>query len=194
MLPWASAAAGCIFPDLDVISNVLVNGLWLHLYYLPHSLLPYLPLLFLGLLFVRSSRMRLVGWTLVTFVLGVLSHLALDAVSHGTVLFYPLWNGLVGWTFPRVGGHVLQSYFQSSNFWLEPGVLLVAAAWWLRRCLHAWRQLRFRPLEWRMERYLTALPRHEGSREIAPVRSVLPAHAGGESGLLVQLDRSRYPG
>jgi hypothetical protein len=193
-LPWVGAAAGCVFPDLDVISNVLLNGRLLHLYYLPHSVLPYLPLLFLGWLLVRSRRARPAGWTVVAFSLGVLSHLALDVVSHGTVLFYPLWNGLVGWTFPWTGGHVLQAYFQSPNFWLEPGVLLAAALWWLRRCSYTWRRLRSSPLRRVTPRRLSTLPRHEGSREIMSVDATAQAHIPGTRVRFERLDRSRYPG
>jgi hypothetical protein len=78
--------------------------------------------------------------------MGVLSHLSLDAISHGTVLLYPLWNGLVGWTFPHIGKHVLRAYFHSPNFWLEPMICVAALAWWLAR------GTRVRTVAWRKER------------------------------------------
>jgi hypothetical protein len=133
LLPWAAATVGCVFPDLDIIANVVFNGLWFHLYLMPHSVLPYLPLLLVAILLARWHRARLVGWTLLAFCYGVLSHLLLDAASHGTVLLCPLWNGPVGWTFPPTHHVLLQSYVRSPNFWLEPGVMLAAAMWWLRR-------------------------------------------------------------
>lgn len=132
-LPWVAAAAGCVFPDLDIIANVVLNGLWFHLFHLPHSLLPYLPLVLVGAALARWDVARPAGWTLLAFCYGALSHLLLDAASHGTVLLYPLWNGLVGWTFPPAHDNLLRSYVQSPNFWLEPLVILAALIWWLRK-------------------------------------------------------------
>jgi hypothetical protein len=130
----------------------------------------------------------------IAFSLGVLSHLALDVVSHGTVLFYPLWNGLVGWTFARTSGHVLQSYIQSPNFRLEPGVLLAAAVWWLRRCSHTWRKSRSSPVRRVTPRRLSMLPRHEGSREIVSADTEIKPYIPADGIHLDRLDRSRYLG
>ena len=165
-LPWAAALAGCVFPDFDVIANTLFNGVLHHLYHLPHSIFPYLAVLIFGILLIRWHRARLVGWTVLAFALGTLSHLLLDVVSHGTVLFYPLWNGLVGWTFARLDERVLVSYLHSPNFWLEPFVILIAASWWIRRYAWIWRKIcLIRKGKVEMV-YLSALPRHEGSRVI----------------------------
>ena len=194
LLPWVGAATGCVFPDLDIISNVLLHGLWLHLYYLSHSMLPYLPLLLLGLMLLRFSCTRAAGLTVMAFLAGVMSHLLLDAVSHGTVLFYPLWNGMVGWTFPRTGSHVLRSYLQSPNFWLEPGVLLAAAIGWLRRRRRTLGSPRPILLRRAVPRYLSVLPRHEGSREISRVRGVPLVCADRDKAGFLLLDRSRYTG
>jgi hypothetical protein len=171
-LPWAAALTGCIFPDCGIIANALFNKAFHHLYYLPHSLFPYLPVLLIGWLLVRRERTRLLGLTARAFWMGVLSHLLLDAVSHGTVLFYPLWNGVVGWSFPHTHGHILRSYFHSPNFWLEPVALFAAVLWWLRRYASAWWKIWFAGKGEVTLGYLSALPRHEGSR-------------------LIQLDRSR---
>jgi hypothetical protein len=168
-LPWAAALAGSVFPDLDVIANILLTGNCHHLYFLPHSILPYLPLLALGWLLDRRRRTRLAGRVVLTFGIGVMVHLLLDTVSHGTLLFYPLSWEVVGWTFPRAGATMLASYLHSPNFWLEPGVL-VAAAWWWVCTVRVWRRMRLktrrRPLA-----YLVALPRHEGSRLLRLDRS-----------------------
>jgi hypothetical protein len=166
MLPWAAAFAGCVFPDFDVILNTLFNDVPLHLYYFPHSLLTYLPVLAVGWLLTCKRRTRPVGLTVLTFWLGVMSHLMLDAASHGTVLLYPLWNGLVGWTFPRVEEKsVFEAYFCSVNFLLEVGVLLVAGVWWLRRYLRVRRRRRLGAILFRRGRgYLSKVPRHEGAR------------------------------
>ena len=43
-LPWIAALAGSLFPDLDIIFNILRHGQAWHTYLWPHSLLPYLPL------------------------------------------------------------------------------------------------------------------------------------------------------
>jgi hypothetical protein len=170
VLVWAAALAGSIFPDLDVIANVLLTGNCHHLYYLPHSILPYLPLLALGWLLSRRRGTRLAGWVVLTFGIGILVHLLLDTVSHGTLLFYPLSRRMVGWTFPRAGETMLVSYLHSLNFWLEPGVLVAALAWWWTRAGCVWRRARVRahrkPLA-----YLVALPRHEGSRLLRLDRS-----------------------
>ncbi len=169
-LPWVAALAGCVFPDLDVIANVLFNGVLHHVYYFPHSIFTYLPVLLAGILLVRWRRTRLAGWTGLAFGMGVLSHLLLDVVSHGTVLFYPLWNGLVGWTFPRTDERILISYLHSPNFWLEPLVLLAAAIWWLRRYARVWKQVWLACRGEVMLSPLSALPRHEGSRVISQSR------------------------
>ena len=165
-LPWAAALAGSIFPDLDVIANILLTGTVHHLYYWPHSVLLYLPLLALGLAFVCWRRTRLAGALALTFWSSIAAHLLLDTVSHGTLLFYPLSWRVVGWTFPPAGKTMLISYLRSPNFWLEPGVIGLAAVWWLRRGRRA--QGRERRV---VAGYLTALPRHEGSRLLQPERS-----------------------
>ncbi len=161
VLPWVAALAGSVFPDLDVIANVLLAGRVHHLYYLPHSVLPYLPLLALGWLLDRWRGTRLAGRVVLTFGIGVLAHLLLDTVSHGTLLFYPLSWQVWGWTFPPVGETMLISYLRSRNFWLEPGVLVVACVWWWARGKRVRERLKAgrAPLG-----YLPTLPRHEGSR------------------------------
>lgn len=166
-LPWVAALAGCVFPDLDVIANTLFNGVLHHLYYFPHSIFPYLPVLILGMLLIHKRRARLAGLTVLAFVLGVLSHLFLDIVSHGTVLFYPLWNGLVGWTFPRLDERILVSYLHSPNFWLEPLVILAAAIWWFRRYAFTWKKIWLACKGQVVLGHLSTLPRHEGSRIIS---------------------------
>jgi hypothetical protein len=166
-LPWAAALVGCVFPDFDIIANVLFNAVLHHLYYLPHSIFPYVPVLILGILLTRWRRMRLIGWTALAFGMGVLSHLLLDVVSHGTVLFYPLWSGPVGWIFPRLDDRILVSYLHSPNFWLEPFVLLAAAIWWLRRYVFVWKKVRLACKGEIVMGRLSVLPRHEGSRMIS---------------------------
>jgi hypothetical protein len=166
-LPWAAALAGCVLPDLDIIANTLFNGVLHHLYYFPHSIFTYLPVLFLGALLLRWHRTRLAGWTALAFEMGVLSHLLLDVVSHGTVLFYPLWNGLVGWSFPRLDEHILVSYLHSPNFWLEPAVILAAAIWWLKRYASTWKKVWLVCKGEVVMGRLSTLPRHEGSRMIS---------------------------
>jgi len=133
-LPWVAASFGCIFPDLDILANVLLNGAFTHLYRLPHSAFLYLPLLPIAWLLVRRPRLRLVGLTVLTFLAGVFSHLLLDVVSHGAMLFYPLWDRVVGWTYPpRAGESMLMAYIHSPNILLELGALTVAGGWWLSR-------------------------------------------------------------
>jgi hypothetical protein len=166
-LPWVAALAGCVLPDLDVIANTLFNGVLHHLYYFPHSIFPYLPVLILGILLVHWQRTRLAGLTVLAFGIGTLSHLFLDVISHGTVLFYPLWNGLVGWTFPRFDERILVSYLHSPNFWLEPLVILAAVFWWFRRYAFALKKAWFACKGQAVLGHLSALPRHEGSRIIS---------------------------
>jgi hypothetical protein len=173
-LPWIASLVGCVFPDLDIIANILLNGTPLHLYFLPHSILPYLPVLALGWALSRRHRTRLVGLTILTFCAGVFSHLVLDAISHGTVLFYPLWYGLVGWTYPHTGEHFLIAYIRSPNFWLEPAVLILAGGWWLNRYARRQRKRLVRRKRVAVG-YLSALPRHEGSRLLQPGKPVWSA-------------------
>ena len=165
-LPWAAALAGSVFPDLDVIANILLTGTFHHLYYWPHSILSYLPLLALGLALVCWRRTRWAGALLLTFGSSIVAHLLLDTVSHGTLLFYPLSWKVVGWTFPPAGETMLISYLRSPNFWLEPGVIGLAVVWWLKR-ISSLRGRRRRMVAG----YLSALPRHEGSRLLQPDHS-----------------------
>ena len=165
VLPWAAALAGCVFPDLDIIANILINGVSTHPCRWPHSAFPYLPVLIVGWLLVRRERTRLAGLTVLTFEAAILSHLLLDTISHGAVLFYPLWNGAVGWTCPpRAGESVMMAYFHSPNVWLEVGVIAVAGVWWLRRYVGVWGRRRAGRAKRVALGYLSALPRHEGSR------------------------------
>jgi hypothetical protein len=138
VLPWAAALAGCVFPDLDIIANVMLSGNLWHLFYLPHSVLPYLPLLALGWLLVRGRRTRMAGLTLLAFGAGVLSHLFLDAISHGVLLLYPLTNRVFGWTYPpQAGLSVQMAYLCSPNVLLEVGTLAGGVAWWWRYAARA---------------------------------------------------------
>jgi hypothetical protein len=171
VLPWGIVLAGCVFPDCDIIANVLFNNTLHHLYYLPHSLFPYLPVLLIGWLLARHERTRLLSLTALAFWMGVFSHLLLDTVSHGTVLFYPLWDGVVGWSFLHTHGHVLHSYLHSPNFWLEPGALFVAVLWWLRCYTSVWRRMWFTGKGEVALGYLSTFPRHEGSHPIQFDRS-----------------------
>jgi hypothetical protein len=132
-LPWAAAGLGAVFPDLDIIVNLLVTGHFYHLYYFPHSLFVYVPVLLLGWLLARGPRTRCAGLTLLTFGAGVLSHLLLDVVSHGTPFFYPLYNGPIGWTFPDTGEPLLIAYARSPNVWLEVLTIIVGLLWVGRR-------------------------------------------------------------
>jgi hypothetical protein len=166
-LPWAAALVGCVLPDFDVVVNVLFTGVLHHLYYLPHSIFPYLAIFVLGVMLVRWRRARLAGWVVLALGMGALSHLSLDVISHGTVLFYPLWNGLVGWTFSRLDGRILVSYLHSPNFWLEPVVILAAAIWWLRRYAFTWKKVWLACKGEVVLGRLSTLPRHEGSRMIS---------------------------
>jgi len=159
---------GSIFPDLDIIANLLFRGASHHLFYLPHSLLPYLPLLFLGWVLTRRQRQSWIGWLILTFASGVLIHLLLDVISHGTVFFYPLWKELVGWVYPPVNRFTLQAYLDYPNLWFEPAVTLVGLVWWMRRGIRAVRIRDLSPFKPRRPApsYLPSLPRHEGSRPI----------------------------
>ena len=131
-LPWLAAGLGAIFPDLDIIVNLLLTGRFYHLYYFPHSLFVYLPILILGILLLRAPRARWVGLTLLTLCAGVFSHLLLDVVSHGTPLFFPFYRGLIGWTFPGTGEPLLVAYARSPNVWLEVVTIIVGLIWLAR--------------------------------------------------------------
>jgi hypothetical protein len=119
------------------------------------------------------------GLTILTFCAGVFSHLFLDAISHGTVLFYPLWYGLVGWTYPRTGEHFLIAYIHSPHFWLEPAVLVLAGGWWVNRYTRSQRKRLVRRKTVTLG-HLAALPRHKGSRPLQPGK---PAWSANNAGL-----------
>ncbi len=166
---WGAALGGSIFPDLDIIVNLLFRGAPHHLFYLPHSLLLYLPLLPLGWALTRWRHRSWIGWAILTFASGVFTHLLLDVISHGTVLLYPLWKGLVGWAYPPVNRLTLGIFVDYPNLFFEPAVTLAGLAWWLWQIVRALRIEKARSL-FRPGRpapsYLPTLPRHEGSRPI----------------------------
>jgi hypothetical protein len=118
-------------PDLDVIYNDMFSGFVNHSTLWTHSLFPYLALGFawhLLRLTKRSPYLQvLIGLTLI----GGLSHLALDVISHGTPLLYPLSIAVFGGAPTRVIEGGLWAYATDPLFLLEPLLISTAIGHWI---------------------------------------------------------------
>jgi hypothetical protein len=128
---WIVALTATFTPDLDVIYNLPFRGFFGHTTLWTHSIFAYLGVFACWLLLRSSGRwpylQAIVGLT----ALGWLSHLALDVVSHGTPLFYPLSLDLIGLPSTRVLKGGLWGYLTDPIFLLEPVLVTTAAVHWV---------------------------------------------------------------
>lgn len=130
-LVWLVGLGAAIAPDADIIYNALLHGFIKHSILWPHSVFPYLGLLGIWLV-GRAKRadsylLALLG----VFIAGNLSHLLLDAISHGTPLLYPLTLHMFGAPSTRILYGGARAYLTDPLFLLEPALLSAAAVHWL---------------------------------------------------------------
>ena len=136
---WAAAISGTVFPDADVIGNLLFNRAFGHHVLWTHAIWAPVALLILCRLVLRSPRYLWANSAFNLFAVGWLSHIGLDLLVHGTPLFYPL--SMIGFELAPSsiveGG--LWTYLSHPLFLLEPLMLIAAVLHWthsfLPRCL-----------------------------------------------------------
>lgn len=128
---WLFAFGGTVAPDLDVIYNLLFRGFFGHSVLWTHSVFPYLGLGFVWLL-LREAWLWPYPRTAIGLVaIGGLSHVLLDALSHGTPLLYPFSRKMIGYLSPRVLEGGAGAYITDPIFLLEPLLVTAAAAHWI---------------------------------------------------------------
>jgi hypothetical protein len=128
---WTAALASTFAPDLDVIYNALFHGFVNHNILWTHSVFVHLSI---GLCWwlLRGIRRWPYLQTLVGLVVvGGLSHLVLDVVSHGTPLLYPVSLYMFGAPSTRVLEGGVLAYVTDPIFLAEPFLLALAVAHWI---------------------------------------------------------------
>jgi membrane-bound metal-dependent hydrolase YbcI (DUF457 family) len=133
ILLWIVALSSTIAPDLDVIYNVLFRGFFNHSTLWTHSIFAYIVLCLGWWLLGRNKRWFYFHTLVGLAVVGGLSHLVLDVISHGTPLFYPLSLYMVGAPPQRVLQGGVLGYITHPIFLAEPILLAVPVAHWLMR-------------------------------------------------------------
>ena len=129
-LLWAAALGSTIVPDLDVIYNAVFRSFVNHSTLWTHSLFVHLSVA-LGWWLLRYVGRWPYLQTLVGLVaVGGLSHLALDVISHGTPLLYPVLLVMFGFPPERVVVGGFWAYLTDPIFLLEPFLLTLAAVHW----------------------------------------------------------------
>jgi membrane-bound metal-dependent hydrolase YbcI (DUF457 family) len=128
---WIVAFISTFAPDMDVIYNALFRGFINHSILWTHSLFPYLAI-GLGWYLLRiSKRWPYIQTLLALVALGGFSHLALDVISHGTPLLYPLSMAVFGGAPARVIEGGLWTYVTDPLFLLEPILITLAVRHWI---------------------------------------------------------------
>ncbi len=84
------AAAGGVFPDVDLFYYYLVDSSVSHHQYLTHSLLPYLLVILLAW-WIKPLR-----WPVTLFALGSISHVLVDMLTGFVAIWNPLSDHMVG--------------------------------------------------------------------------------------------------
>jgi hypothetical protein len=128
---WVAAIASTILPDFDVIYNVLFRGVINHNVLWTHSLFLYLAIAALWVALRWSGRWLYATVVVGLFAVGGLSHLLLDAITHGTPLFYPISMFVVGLPPQRVVEGGFWAYITDPIFVLEPVALMLVALHWI---------------------------------------------------------------
>ncbi len=144
-LLWTAALASTVIPDLDVLYNALFRGFINHSTLWTHSLFLHSSIVIVWWLLRRVGRWSYVQTLAGLVAIGGVSHLVLDAISHGTPLLYPVSLAMFGFLPERVVEGGLWAYLTDPVFLLEPLLLtLMAMHWILNRKLM--RQVRLRAL------------------------------------------------
>ncbi len=133
ILLWIVAFGSTIIPDLDVVYNALFRGFINHSVLWTHSLFVHLGVLLIYWLLQWIGRWRYLQMLIWLVAMGGLSHLLLDAVSHGTPLLYPVSMTAFGVPPMRVVEGGLWAYLTDSIFLFEPCLLGLGTMHWIRR-------------------------------------------------------------
>ncbi len=132
-LLWAAALGSTVAPDTDVIYNALFRGFINHSTLWTHSIFVHLGIALIWWLIWRRGRWPYAQTLIGLIVIGGLSHLFLDVVSHGTPLFYPLSLHMIGVASPRVLNGGFWAYITDPIFLAEPVLLVLAIGHWISR-------------------------------------------------------------
>lgn len=135
-LLWLVAFGSTIAPDLDVVYNALFRGFINHSILWTHSLFAYLSVLLVFRLLKQVKRWPYVQMLTWLTVMGGLSHLLLDVISHGTPLLYPVSLAMFGMPPARVVQVGLWAYVTDPIFLFEPCLLGLGAMHWIRHHVH----------------------------------------------------------
>jgi len=127
---WLIALGSTIFPDFDVIYNVLFRGFFNHSVLWTHSLFPYVGLALVWWLLYRDGRHPYAQTLVGLATLGGLSHIFLDGLARGTTIFYPFSTEMVGILNMRVMQGGFWGYITDPVFLLEPLLLTLAGVHW----------------------------------------------------------------
>lgn len=131
-LLWIVAFGSTIAPDLDVIYNALFRGFINHSTLWTHSLFVHLSVLLVFWPLKQVKRWPFVQMLIWLIAMGGLSHLLLDAISHGTPLLYPVSVAMFGISPARVVQGGLWAYVTDPIFLFEPCLLGLGAMHWIR--------------------------------------------------------------
>lgn len=130
------AGLGGIFPDIDLLYFYFVNATVNHRQFWTHAALPYLPVLCLGVIVMRSRsvKLRWLGIICSVFSLGVYSHLLADSLVGRLIWLYPLATSLYGLSsWERYAHSVFFSYSLTTNYSAEAIVFILAGYTFIRR-------------------------------------------------------------
>lgn len=128
---WIAAVGSTVIPDLDVIYNALFRGFFNHSTLWTHSLFPYLGLVCFWWLICSIGRWPYLRTMIGLIILGGLSHLVLDVLSHGTPLLYPFSLHMVGAPSSRVLEGGIWAYLTDPIFLMEPLLITLAVGHWI---------------------------------------------------------------
>lgn len=127
---WIAAFGSTVAPDMDVVYNMVFRGFFGHATLWTHSIFVHLGIVLGWLLLCCIGRLPYLQMLVGLVVIGGLSHLFLDVISHSTPLFYPFSLRMIGAPSTRVLEGKLWGYLTDPIFLLEPLLLGLAAAHW----------------------------------------------------------------
>ncbi|MGH8529275.1 MAG: metal-dependent hydrolase [Nevskiales bacterium] len=127
---WLAALGATAAPDLDVIYNLLLRGFFGHSVLWTHSVFVHLPLVLAWFVMGRTRSWPYLRTMTGLIAAGGISHLLLDALSHGTPLFYPLSRELIGVTLERIRIGGVIAYLTHPAYLVEALLITLAAGHW----------------------------------------------------------------
>ena len=128
---WTVAFASTFLPDIDVIFNITVRGIFNHSTLLTHSLFPVLIFTMAWGVCKYSLRRHYLSTIWALLAMSWLSHVLLDALVHKTPLLYLLSSEMFGYAPLRVYAGGFWYYLTDPIFLLEPLLIMVGVGHWL---------------------------------------------------------------